>query len=81
MHDDAGGSRGLVLLRIGGLMAKTGLSRSSIYSKLDANSPQHDPSFPRQVSTGASSVAWVEAEVDEWILSRLKIRDGKVGER
>ncbi|MEL7306578.1 MAG: AlpA family phage regulatory protein, partial [Pseudomonadota bacterium] len=27
--------------------------------------------FPKQVSLGAKSVAWVESEVDDWIMERI----------
>ncbi len=40
----------------------TGLSRSSIYAS---------PTFPARVKIGARSVAWIEAEVNEWIAERI----------
>ena len=30
--------------------------------------------FPKQVSLGAKSVAWVESEVDDWIMDRVEER-------
>jgi prophage regulatory protein len=35
--------------------------------------------FPRRVQTGPNSIAWLEHEVDAWILSRPrgKLRDGR----
>lgn len=67
----------VVLLRLKQVMVRTGLSRSSIYNKLDAKSPHYDPAFPRQISLGTASVAWVESEIDGWIESRIQMRDVK----
>jgi prophage regulatory protein len=35
--------------------------------------------FPQRVQTGPNSIAWIEREVDAWILSRPrgKLRDGR----
>ena len=52
------------LLRIRQVLEKTGLSRSALYRKIEAQE------FPAQVSIGDRSVAWVESEVDEWIQER-----------
>jgi prophage regulatory protein len=32
--------------------------------------------FPKPVKLGARAVAWVESEVEEWILARIEERDG-----
>lgn len=69
----------LVLLKLKHVVLRTGLSRSSIYNKLDAKSPHYDPTFPRQIRLGAASVAWVESEVEEWVNSRIKIRESEFG--
>lgn len=45
---------------------RTGLSRSSLYDKIRSNE------FPAPVSLGASAVAWVESEVNEWIHARIE---------
>ncbi|WP_411569287.1 helix-turn-helix transcriptional regulator [Shewanella sp. SM87] len=33
--------------------------------------------FPKAVKLGSRSVAWVESEVQEWILERIEQRDGE----
>ncbi len=43
----------------------TALSRSRIYALMAVGD------FPKPVQLGAMSVAWVEAEVREWISSRI----------
>jgi prophage regulatory protein len=46
----------------------TGLSRSSIYLQIAAGQ------FPRSIPLGARSVGWVEAEVVEWLQSKVAAR-------
>lgn len=53
------------LMRLPETLNKTGLSRSRLYA---------DQEFPRRVQLGARGVAWVEAEVDEWIQARIAAR-------
>ena len=48
----------------------TGLSRSTIYAKLDPRGPHHDPEFPKPVKLGRRAVAWREIELIEWMNSR-----------
>ena len=52
-------------LRLPEVMARTGLSRSTIYVRLD------EGRFPRPVSLGGRAVGWIEAEVDEWMRERI----------
>jgi len=53
------------LLRLSAVKELTGLSRSSIYA---------DPQFPKPVKIGPRSVAWVDAEVRDWICARITAR-------
>ena len=59
-------------LRLPEVLARTGLSRSTIYVRLEQGR------FPRPVSLGARAVGWIEAEVDEWMRARITAsrRDG-----
>lgn len=58
----------LVMLRLAQVILRTGLSRSTIYSKLDPNSTHYDSTFPKQVRLGrGSAVRFVEAEVNSWL--------------
>jgi len=56
------------LLRIPDVMALTGLPKSTIYLKVK------NKDFPTQVQIGARSVAWVESEVNDWIINNLRNR-------
>ena len=54
------------MLRLRQVIARTGLSRSTIYEIINKGN------FPRQVSLGSHSVGWVEREVDAWIAERIE---------
>lgn len=57
-----------VLLLTGKMVSKiTGLSRSSIYNKLNEKSRYHDPLFPRPFSLGLRSNRWFRRDIDRWI--------------
>ena len=59
-------TRGQVrFLRLPEVLARTGLSRSTIYVRLEQGR------FPRPVSLGGRAVGWIESEVDEWIRERI----------
>ncbi len=50
--------------------AMTGLSRSSIYAKMDPRSPHHDPDLPKPVRLVKRAVAWRESDVLAWMNDR-----------
>lgn len=57
------------LLRLPAVLAKTARSRAATYAAIKKGS------FPAPVQIGSNSVAWLEAEVDQWIEDRLAERD------
>lgn len=61
-----------VILRRRQVEVRTSLSRSAIYDRLDANSPRYDPTFPKQVKLGSSSVGWLESEIENWLAARTR---------
>lgn len=65
--DDAANSH-IVFLRRQVVEKRTGLSRSAIYAAISRDE------FPKQITIGAKSVAWVEAEVTAWMLEKMKQR-------
>ncbi|MBE0419019.1 AlpA family phage regulatory protein [Pseudoalteromonas nigrifaciens] len=48
---------------------KQSLGRSTIYEFMIKGT------FPKQISLGAKSVAWLESEVDDWIMDRIGERE------
>lgn len=59
------------LLRRKQLEQLLGISRSTIYARLDPKSPHYDPNFPKPIKIGATSIAFVEAEVQAYIAARI----------
>jgi prophage regulatory protein len=57
------------ILRLPEVKGKTGLSRSSIYEKVQRSE------FPQPVKLGERAVGWIEAEVDDWVRTRIEARD------
>lgn len=62
------------LLRLSELTQITCLSKSSIYSYMNAGT------FPRSISLGERSVAWLDSEIQEWIQNRIEKRDQVIAE-
>jgi prophage regulatory protein len=53
------------ILRRKQVEARTGLSRSTIYLRVA------EGSFPTPISIGARAVGWIEAEINDWLASRI----------
>ncbi|QXB21867.1 helix-turn-helix transcriptional regulator [Lelliottia amnigena] len=58
----------LRLLRISEVMNLTGLPKSTIYLKIKNNE------FPTQLQIGLRSVAWLENEIQDWIINNIQTR-------
>lgn len=56
------------LIRLSDVMKKTGFKKSWIYLLINQGE------FPQSVKIGSRSVAWVESEVNEWIIARISKR-------
>jgi len=54
------------ILKLPEVENKTGYRRSSIYLKVSQGI------FPAPISLGARSVGWLESEINEWILDRIR---------
>ncbi|HGF7496453.1 TPA: AlpA family transcriptional regulator [Vibrio cholerae] len=57
-------------LRLKEVMSLTGLGRSTIYKFM-----ADETDFPKSVPLGGRAVAWVDSEIEEWMESRLSMRD------
>lgn len=49
------------ILRLGAVLDRTGLCRSTLYRKID------NGSFPRQIKLSTRCVGWREAEINQWL--------------
>jgi len=54
------------LLRRPDVEKKTGLSRSTIYKRID------EGTFPKPIPLGGRLVAWLETDIQDWIKQRMK---------
>ena len=59
----------LSILRRKKVEKRTGLSRSTIYVRIQ------EGTFPRPINLGARAVGWLENEIEAWLAERMKIRD------
>jgi prophage regulatory protein len=57
------------LMKLKAVMECTGLARSTVYKFIA------EGRFPKPVKLGARMVAWVEGEIQQWILERIDERD------
>ncbi|ARP95252.1 helix-turn-helix transcriptional regulator [Bordetella genomosp. 13] len=57
------------LIRLNDVTRATGLRRSTIYKYIS------DGCFPKAVPLGGGRVAWVEREIQDWIVDRVAARD------
>ncbi|TOL33631.1 transcriptional regulator [Vibrio parahaemolyticus] len=58
-------------LRLNDVIAATGLGRSTIYKFMD------EDIFPKTIPLGGRAVGWLESEIEEWMESRLALRDNQ----
>lgn len=56
------------------LEARLGLSRSTIYDKINPRSPRYDASFPTPIRLGnGAAVGWLAHEVEDWLSQQIQI--------
>ncbi|HBB5098319.1 AlpA family transcriptional regulator [Escherichia coli] len=55
------------ILRMAELTRLLGISRSTIYEKMNPASKYYDATFPRPVRLGSSAVGWRASAIDEWL--------------
>jgi prophage regulatory protein len=61
----------LTILRRKQVEARTGLSRSTLYSMIQRGQ------FPRPVTLTARAVGWLETEIEQWLAERAARRGVK----
>ena len=54
------------ILRLPKVMARTGLSRSTIYLRIS------EGRFPKQISLGGRAIGWQQSAVDAWIRQQIE---------
>ncbi len=61
-------------MRLPEVCLKTGLSKSTIWNKVNPDSKYYDASFPKRFKIGGNSVAWSADEVDAWLEAQMQAR-------
>ena len=59
----------LSILRRKQVERRTGLSRSTIYLRIQ------EGTFPRPINLGVRAVGWLENEIEAWLVERIEIRN------
>ena len=65
MKDQTNNPNSIRLILRKEVQSRTGLGASSIYALMQKNQ------FPKPVTLSIRRVAWVESDVEEWILTRI----------
>ena len=60
----------LTILKRKEVECKTGLSRSTIYDKMNPKSPRYDKDFPRPIKLSLNAVGWFEQDIHTWLKTR-----------
>ena len=58
-----------ILIRLPAVKAQTGIARTQIYAGIAAGT------FPKPVRLGTRTVAWLQGEINAWIVARIAARD------
>lgn len=65
-----------ILLKMPSLRGEYELGRSTVYDLMAKGK------FPRPIKTGGTrGVAWIKAEIDQWVADRVAERDAQKGVR
>ena len=59
----------LSILRRKQVEKRTGLSRSTIYLRIQ------EGTFPKPINLGERAVGWLENEIEAWLAARIELRD------
>lgn len=63
------------ILRLKQLTERIGLGRSTIYDRMDVQSPRYDATFPKPIKLGAAAIGWIESEITAWIELRASAKN------
>lgn len=58
------------VLRLKEVQRVLGLSRSTIYDRINPKSSRYDPTFPKKINLGGSAVGWLSSTIYDWLHGR-----------
>jgi len=56
----------LTIIRIGAVVSRTGLSRSTVYDLIAKKE------FPQRIFLSERAVGWIESEIASWVTNRIQ---------
>lgn len=64
------------VMRLRSLLECLGVGRSTVYDRINPNSPRYDASFPRPIRLSgaggkAGAVGWLSSDVSRWLAARV----------
>jgi len=59
------------ILRFNQVVEITGLSRSTLYNRMNPKNKSYDPSFPKTSPLGSRLVGWSSSEINQWVVKTL----------
>jgi prophage regulatory protein len=62
------------ILRLKQLSERIGLGRSTIYDRMDTQSPRYDATFPKPIKLGPAAIGWIDSEITTWIEQRMSAK-------
>lgn len=62
------------ILRLKQLAERIGLGRSTIYDRMDVQSPRYDATFPKPIKLGAAAIGWIDSDITAWIEQRVSAK-------
>jgi prophage regulatory protein len=65
------------ILRLKQLTERIGLGRSTIYDRMDTQSPRYDATFPKPIKLGAAAIGWIDSEITTWIEQRMSAKEAR----
>lgn len=65
--------KAMQILRMAEVTRRVGLSKSTIYDRINPKSTRYDNTFPKPIKIGLSAVGWLEEHINGWIESRITL--------
>lgn len=63
-----------IVVRLPVVLQLTGLSKASVYEKLNPKGKHYDPTFPKQIEIGKRARGWRRQEILTWLQSKADAR-------
>jgi len=65
--------KAMQILRMAEVARRVGLSKSTIYDRINPKSTRYDNTFPKPIKIGLSAIGWLDEHINGWIESRITL--------